>query len=124
MDGFEVQRKRIHCGVSSEGAMAPRRIGGELDTILDEESGSTYINAEGRHSLMEKLMGKDSANPYVGVSASTLAQYNVQNQPSCSLLLSNLFNPRDVDLVRDPTFFLDVKEDVIGIYIYIYIYNT
>jgi hypothetical protein len=51
-----------------------------------------------------------------GASAATLAEHNVQNSPSCCLLLNNLFDHHDVDLKKEPSFFLDVKEDVIGLF--------
>jgi hypothetical protein len=38
----------------------------------------------------------------------------MQNAPSIAILLNNMFDGKSVDLKRDPSFFLDIKEQVIG----------
>jgi hypothetical protein len=67
---------------------------------------------------MQKL-SRDQATPEQSVKTQNFSNHPMvlqpqmtQVQPSNCLLLSNMFDPSHADLRKDPTFFLDIKEQV------------
>lgn len=121
MNGIKFKGKTLKVEVANEG-LKPSRPGEHIPTseLEAEEKGRTIDSLESRQALMQKLTRNEPmpayiTNPQPTVSAATLAAAGAGNEPSHCLILGNLFDPATVDLRKDPGFFLDIKEEVIGI---------
>jgi len=125
MNGVRFKGKAMKLYPANEG-LKPSRSGEHVPStdLETEEKGKFIDGVEGRAKLMHKLT-RDEALPAhlfstpqtinaANVSAATLAEYGVGNDPSHCLLLTNLFDSAIVDLTKDPSYFLDVKDDVMG----------
>jgi len=125
MDGFDVLGRKLSCKIITEGSkpvvsMMQQQANKDLD--LEEDSGQQYIHsAQSRLMLMQKLSRGESSLP--GDSGQAIKSANFTNnpvasammtqvQPSNCILLTNMFDPDQVDLRKDPAFFIDIKEQV------------
>jgi len=82
---------------------------------LGEDTTNTYIHsAEARTKLMQQLMTRNGEEPQP-VIAEPKPRPTAQPaaQPSSCLLFSNMFELEKVDLRKDPSFFIDIKDQVI-----------
>jgi RNA-binding protein 39 len=129
MNGFKFKGKLLKVASANEG-LKPSRAGEHVPTteLEAEEKGKLIEGVEARATLSKKLIRDDNLPAHLfstpqainaaNVSAATLVEYGVGNEPSHCLILTNLFDPATVDLTKEPTFFLDVKDDVIGYYLF------
>ena len=125
MNGVRFKGKAMKLYPANDG-LKPSRSGEHIpSTELEAEEKGKYIEGvEGRANLMQKLTRDEALPAHLfstpqtinasNVSAATLAEYGVGNDPSHCLLLTNLFDSATVDLTKDPSYFLDVKDDVMG----------
>jgi RNA-binding protein 39 len=89
---------------------------------MDEESHMNYLhNLQSKQALIQKLSRDTNINPGAFTSMSDNNNNNINNNnisiPSTSqshcVLLSNLFDPNNVNLSEDPSFFIDTQTDVV-----------
>jgi len=101
-------------GVATDSARNVENMYGSLDEI--EGDSQNYLqNYHSKQTFMQKLsregnlggMGYQSLpmSSHTGESDNNLIQ-------SCYILLTNLFDPNEVDLKEDPDYFIDVRRDV------------
>jgi len=111
MNEIKFKGKTLKVAVAQEG-LKPSRAGEHIPTteLENEERGKTIDSAESRLGLMQKL-SRDEKLP-----SFQYAQPK-KDEPSYCLHLTNMFDLAQVDISQDPTFFLDVKEDVMRIFI-------
>lgn len=94
---------------------------------LGEDTTNTYLHtAKDRTILMQKLMGKKDSDLIAeanekkakeaesNVAVDPLAAI-IQTAPSNCLLFQNLFEPMNIDLKKDPSFFIDIKDQVMQV---------
>jgi len=123
MNGMKFRGQTLKVVVANEG-LRPSIAGEHIpSTELEaEEKGKMLNTLESRQDLMKKLTRGDATSLFTtpqthnaaNVSAATLAEYGVGNDPSCCLILTNMFDPVGIDLTKDPSYFLDIKDDVFG----------
>ena len=89
---------------------------------LGEDTTNTYLHsAKDRTLLMQKLMGKKEADLVAEANATQAKAAEsdvkvdplaaiIQTTPSHCLLFQNLFEPTTVDLKKEPSFFIDIKD--------------
>lgn len=89
---------------------------------LDHDTGATYIHTQAaRGILMQKLMegrnldldqmgmGEANAGGIHPSRANVLPEQQATVQSNC-IVISNMFDPKLVDLEKDPSFYLEIKE--------------
>eukprot|EP00826_Nyctotherus_ovalis_P017925 TRINITY_DN1530_c0_g2_i4.p1 TRINITY_DN1530_c0_g2~~TRINITY_DN1530_c0_g2_i4.p1 ORF type:complete len:179 (+),score=53.43 TRINITY_DN1530_c0_g2_i4:1839-2375(+) len=109
MNGVKLQGKILKVIAANEGLKASRL--GEYipSTELEaEERGKLIDKHESRQELMQKLAG-DEKLPTFPVYESLIT-----SEPSHCIYLANLFDLSLVDLEKEPTYFLEVREDVLA----------
>lgn len=107
MNNMKFQGKTLKVIASNEG-LKPSRLGEYIpSTELETEEGGKMIDKfESRKELMQKLT-RDEKLPSFPVSEPIIT-----SEPSCCIYLSNLFEQSEIDLTKEPAFFLDIKDDV------------
>ena len=85
---------------------------GHMEEDLGEDTTNTYIHsAEARSKLMHQLMSRNGEEqPPEVIEPKPRPAQQQQVQPSTCLLFSNMFELEKVDLRKDPSFFIDVKD--------------
>lgn len=118
MDGFVVNQKKIKVQPIQAGMANMLQDSSSFD--LDDESGNNYLQtAQSRAILMQKLQ----RDPQEGMDLAGMANVQQQEPPQPSkpqtsllptncILLSNMFDVNEVDLVNDPGYFVDLKEEI------------
>ena len=122
MSGFELMAgHKLKVNILTDG---PRQDGNKEED-LGEDTTNTYIHsAQDRTALMQKLSrNKDSVlpgsalNTLNGVANGGDAGGNPSYQASAAgsrnsncILLQGMFDPTQVDLRKDPSFFMDIKD--------------
>jgi RNA-binding protein 39 len=114
MNGFEYKGKVLRVGEATGGIGN----GSERFLPVGEFEDSSYLhNLQSRQTLMQKL-SKDTgstfpimSNPSATPSSGKQLFINVDSIYYC-LQLSNLYDPGNVDLQNEPTFYEDIEEDV------------
>jgi RNA-binding protein 39 len=111
MNGFNYKGKILRVGEAHESA----KNGNESFVTEGDVDEETLHNYQSRQALMMKL-SRDT-NP-LGMNLQMLnSQFSalsptVETEPSNCILLSNLFDPRQVDLAKEPEFYTETYEDV------------
>jgi len=125
MDGFTLNGKKIKVQPIQAGMANMLQDNSNFD--LDDESGANYLQtAQSRAILMQKLQreGQEGVGvPGVDLMGQGSAPAQPQEQPqpvkpqtsllptNC-ILLSNMFDLEEVDLAKEPTYFVDLKEEI------------
>ena len=100
MDGVKIKGRRVKVGMADTKASIK-----EAQRIGDHEEEGTYIGNKGqRNELMQKLAREPERK------GNTLAS----KAPTTGLLLTNMWEKKEVDLQKNPNFFEDVQEDVMN----------
>ena len=122
INSMKFKGKTLKVAVSNEG-LKPSKAGEHIPTteLEVEEKGKMIDNLESRQALMQKLTRDEKLPSYP--SANTPA-VSTSNEASFCLLLTNLFDSAQVDLMKEPTFFLEIKEDIMRIFILPKLMNT
>ena len=102
MNGFNYKGKILRVGEAHES----QRSGNDV-LFTGEMDDESLANIQGKQAVMQKLSRVDSMNPNLMYAVGG----PVVPQSNC-VLLSNLFDPREVDLDKDPDFFNETYEDV------------
>lgn len=89
---------------------------------LGEDTTNTYLHsASDRTALMQKLSrNKDAVlpgapNPMTSMDSAKANEQPSAARPSNCLLFEGMFDTTQVDLKKDPSFFMDVKDQVLSI---------
>lgn len=116
LDGFKIDGKKISVSVFTEQlqkqlATLENNRGAET---LDENSKASYLNTGAARSLlMHKLMEGRNIDPSsMGFRQNTASEATDSNQSSRCILISNMFDPNLVDLDKDPTFYVEIKNQI------------
>jgi RNA-binding protein 39 len=121
MDGFTLNGKKIKVQPIQAGMANMLQDNSNFD--LDDESGANYLQtSQSRAILMQKLQreGQEGLGvPGVDLGAPVQAQEQPQPVkaqtsllPTNCILLSNMFDVEEVDLAKEPTYFVDLKEEI------------
>ena len=127
MNNFEVMEgQKLKVSILQDGPKDTVKEG-HKEEDLGEDTTNTYLHsAKDRAQLMQKLMGQKESDILADQNAQKQQQAaatrkmenseNIyQSTPSICLLFVNLFDPTIVDLKKDPSFFIDIKEQVIQV---------
>lgn len=78
---------------------------------LDDESGNSYLQSnQSKILLMQKLQRDPSGGINIEIGKSSKPQTSLL--PTNCILLSNMFDPAEVDLTKEPEYFIDLKNEV------------
>lgn len=106
MNNAEVRGIRLKVGVADENELSKKN---SVRTHNDEED-QHYINsATSRGQLMQKLTHENPLTLMMGGNTNDL---NIQGNPTCCVLLTNLFDPSQIDKAKEPNYFTDLRDDV------------
>ena len=121
MNGSEIvpgQTLRVNIMTDGPTIATNNRVGQNQNQRRDELQDSYINSSQARASLMQKLMGdKDVGNlrppePKPVKEEASAPMQLTQDHPSNCLLFSNMFDPRKVDLTKDPSFFIELKDSI------------
>lgn len=128
LDGFEIDGKKIHVQIYTDSLQKQLNVldGKKGVEQVDDNSGTAYIHSgQARQVLMHKLMEGKNIDPQAmglrtGLDSDSLNNNLVSSshQPSVGIgssnciCISNMFDPNQVDLDKDPTFYIDIKTSV------------
>ena len=120
MNGFELMAgQKLKVNILSDG---PRAEGQNKEEDLGEDTTNTYIHsAQDRTALMQKLSrnsvlpgdapGAGQTQTGVGVAGAAAADsFQPSSKPSHCVLFQGMFDATQIDLRKDPSFFIDIKE--------------
>lgn len=108
MNNFIVNGKQIKVQAIQAGMANMLHDGYSFD--LDDESGGAYLqNAQSKILLMQKLQ-RD--NPLPGLDMGRSQKPQTSLLPTNCILLSNMFDIKEVDLTKEPGYFMDLKDEV------------
>jgi len=125
MNGFVVNGKKIKVEAIQAGMANMLQDNSNFD--LDDDSGANYLQtSQSRAILMQKLQreGQEGGVPGIDLTGQGQGQapqpveqpQPVKAQtsllPTNCILLTNMFVMDEVDLSKDPTFFVDLKEEI------------
>jgi len=117
MNGFELmQGQKLKVNILTDG---PRdENGAHKEEDLGEDTTNTYLHsAQDRTALMQKLSrNKDSMIPggemNQGAAGASKSDSQNASRPSNCLLFQGMFDTTQVDLKKEPAFFMDIKDQV------------
>ncbi len=116
MDGFVVNGKKIKVQPMQAGMANMFQDSSNFD--LDDESGNNYLQTvQSRNILMQKLQ-RDQPNGILGNALEEVqpepqpVKYQTSLLPTNCILLSNMFDINEVDLQKDPGYFVDLREEI------------
>ncbi len=120
MNGFELmQGSKLKVNILTDG---PKGDPNHKEEDLGEDTTNTYLHsASDRTALMQKLSrNKDAVlpgapNPLTSVDSAKANEQPSAARPSNCLLFEGMFDTTQVDLKKDPSFFMDVKDQVLSI---------
>ena len=106
MNNTEVRGIRLKVGVADENELSKKN---SVRTHNDEEDQSFINSSTSRNQLMQKLTHENPLTLMMGGNSNDL---NIQGNPTCCVLLTNLFDPSQIDKVKEPNYFTDLRDDV------------
>lgn len=101
MDGAEIKGRKIKVGMADTKASIR-----EAQRMGDHEEDGTYLRSQGQKTqLIQKLARDTDLNVSLppGVASNVPTQY---------LMISNLWRPKEVDLITNPDFFNDIHDNI------------
>mmetsp|Transcript_44267 Transcript_44267/g.42969 ORF Transcript_44267/g.42969 Transcript_44267/m.42969 type:complete len:274 (+) Transcript_44267:519-1340(+) len=121
MDGFTINDKKLKASILTE--TVNRQMQNQKEGYdLEDDSANQYIHSQqSRALLMQKLMretpSQDSGQAIMSHNFNNqpvMPSY-IQNMPTSCLLINNMFDPNQVDLKKEPAFFIDIKDTVMDV---------
>lgn len=121
LDGFNYKGKKLKVGEARDDFDANFNASLATGRDLDDERNGLINNAQSRQIIMNKLnrdtlvTTNQNTNPnYTYVPYGNVAPIQNQGMQSTCVLFSNMFDPANINLSTDPTFYDDIEEDVKG----------
>jgi len=106
MNNTDIKGIRLKVGVADENELSKKN---SIRTRNDEDDQTYISNTTSKSQLMQKLTHENPLTLMMGGNTNDL---NIQGTPTCCVLLTNLFDPSQIDKAKEPNYFTDLRDDV------------
>lgn len=112
MNNFVVNGKQIKVQAIQAGMANMLYDGYKMD--LDDDNGGLLGTSHSKILLMQKLQ-RDTGifPPGLGYNDTKAVKHQTSLLPTNCIILSNMFDPKEVDLTREPEYFIDLRKEVL-----------